>query len=440
MLLNFLDASLSPTVQCSATAEDNYSEQNLIADSDSSAFLSGFMAYSVVKPPVDLLFTLCCPIELQSIILKTRSGSLKSNGFEVFTKVSNSTKDEFRKVGQVYNLKQDGVLFYNTYTSKKYSSHIQSGGDGMLCSELFLNLGRRALVTQVKITIKCTERCVPVMKEVKIYGLPGKSLPQDTRMAIMAKWERRITVPKAIDLSSDNTTDNTSFPLNSNTILNATIPEEFLDCITFEMMSLPMVLPSGKVVDKSTLDRHSKSEEAWGRSPSDPFTGVSFTEHSKPILNAALKSQIDKFLLANQHRSFAKTIPRTVGAAAKRANHDMLLYSTESSNLSSKRQRTETSPAIAIGMVGGSLDDSVRLALSSMTRFTTTLRHTNSFAAAEFDKCRTCDSDQVLYRITQCTHLVCRTCLLDAGKAEKCACGQDFIKSDVVRYYKKDII
>lgn len=432
MLLNFLDASLSPTVRCSVTAEDDYSEQNLIAAPNSPAFASGFMAYSVVKPPVDLVFTLCCPIQLQSIILRTRSGSLKSNGFEVFTKVTNGSSDEFRKVGQVYNLKPDGVLFFNTFTAHKYSYQISSYGDSVHRSELFRNLGRRALVHQVKVTIKCTERCVPVMKQVQILGLPGMSLPIDTRMSVLSRWERRLGIPKSVDLTSDSSSNKDEPAIGAQTIFHATIPEEFLDCITFEMMSLPMVLPSGKIVDKSTLDRHGKSDESWGRSPSDPFTGVPFTANSKPILNAALKSQIDKFLLINQHRTDTKSIPRTVGAAVKRPAHHP--YSTESPAVVFKKPRlTEQSESGALA--GGSLDDSVRLALRSMTRFTTNFK-----ANTSSETCRNCNSDQILYRISQCTHFVCRSCLLDATRRERCACGIDFGNSDVVRYFRKDIV
>lgn len=51
------------------------------------------------------------------------------------------------------------------------------------------------------------------------------------------------------------------------------IPEHFLDELTFEVMVLPMVLPSGHCVDKSTLDRLALSDAAYGRSPTDPFTG-----------------------------------------------------------------------------------------------------------------------------------------------------------------------
>ncbi|XP_061065030.1 RING finger protein 37 isoform X5 [Eubalaena glacialis] len=75
------------------------------------------------------------------------------------------------------------------------------------------------------------------------------------------------------------------------------VPEEFLDPITLEIMPYPMLLPSGKVIDQSTLEKCNRSEATWGRVPSDPFTGVAFTPHSQPLPHPSLKARIDHFLL-----------------------------------------------------------------------------------------------------------------------------------------------
>lgn len=99
------------------------------------------------------------------------------------------------------------------------------------------------------------------------------------------------------------------------------IPEEFLDAITWEIMALPMVLPSGKVVDQKTLDLHAQAEANWGRHPSDPFTGIIFSDGCRPVLDTALKSRIDRFLVLNQDRKDLKTVPRTVGRAQPQICH-----------------------------------------------------------------------------------------------------------------------
>lgn len=62
-------------------------------------------------------------------------------------------------------------------------------------------------------------------------------------------------------------------------------------------MTLPMLLPSGVSVDKTTLEEHQKRESTWGRPPNDLFTGVPFTAASQPLPNPQLKSRIDRFIL-----------------------------------------------------------------------------------------------------------------------------------------------
>lgn len=52
------------------------------------------------------------------------------------------------------------------------------------------------------------------------------------------------------------------------------IPERLLDALTFEVMVLPMLLPSGYTVDQSSLDKLAERDVAHGRPPTDPFTGI----------------------------------------------------------------------------------------------------------------------------------------------------------------------
>ena len=52
------------------------------------------------------------------------------------------------------------------------------------------------------------------------------------------------------------------------------IPDRFLDEITCEVMTLPMLLPSGHFVDRSTLDKLHHTDSTYGRPPCDPFTGI----------------------------------------------------------------------------------------------------------------------------------------------------------------------
>lgn len=56
----------------------------------------------------------------------------------------------------------------------------------------------------------------------------------------------------------------------------ACTPSKFLDSITYEIMLLPMILPSGHCVDKSTIHRLALNDNSYGRPPTDPFTGESY--------------------------------------------------------------------------------------------------------------------------------------------------------------------
>lgn len=80
------------------------------------------------------------------------------------------------------------------------------------------------------------------------------------------------------------------------------------------------MLPSGKVVDQSTIDRHSEEEAKWGRLPSDPFTGLEFTSHRKAILNVSLKARIEKFLVENSEHF--KSVPRSLGSCRVRRSRN----------------------------------------------------------------------------------------------------------------------
>lgn len=65
------------------------------------------------------------------------------------------------------------------------------------------------------------------------------------------------------------------------------------------------------MIDQATLDKHVKSECKWGRSPSDPFTGVAFSEGARPTSLTELKTRIDHFVIKNLDR--LGNVPRTLG-------------------------------------------------------------------------------------------------------------------------------
>lgn len=97
------------------------------------------------------------------------------------------------------------------------------------------------------------------------------------------------------------------------------IQPHFLDELTLEIMSIPMLLPSGHMVDRSTLDKTQEADLAYGRSPTDPFTGVPFSNRQQPKFCPHLKTQIDQFL--SDHEATDNGRGHTVGSAIEISAH-----------------------------------------------------------------------------------------------------------------------
>ncbi|XP_074526335.1 RING finger protein 37 [Halichoeres trimaculatus] len=164
-----------------------------------------------------------------------------------------------------------------------------------LWSRGLLSLGA---VTQLRVTVPYGGAASALgLKALTVWGQPARCCSGDEveRIKRVHKTnERRFQRPALFTSTVSLTKAPSPAPA---ALSNLSIPEEFLDPITQEIMMLPMLLPSGVSVDNSTLEEHQKREATWGRAPNDPFTGVSFTSTSQPLPNPQLKSRIDLFLL-----------------------------------------------------------------------------------------------------------------------------------------------
>ncbi|XP_053727110.1 RING finger protein 37 isoform X1 [Synchiropus splendidus] len=131
------------------------------------------------------------------------------------------------------------------------------------------------------------------LKSLAVWGQPARCCPQEEveKIKNIHKASERRSRPPSFPPQTKRPEKNTTIPSNSS------VPEEFLDPLTQEIMTLPMMLPSGVSVDNSTLEEYQKREATWGRPRNDPFTGVLFTSASQPLPNPQLKSRIDRFLL-----------------------------------------------------------------------------------------------------------------------------------------------
>ncbi|KAJ3640888.1 hypothetical protein Zmor_027421 [Zophobas morio] len=358
-MYNFLDPKLMPKLQCSAPAMDNYEPHNLISDNE-AVRARGFLAYTVTRPPIELEFEFLCSVDISFIILQTSIGNQKCTGIELFARSEASSYVSIAKA--VYNT--PGLTFC---TSRKYSrTNLPPNHDPTNGLFFFKNDTVRVFMNAkfLKVVIFRTERTVPCLGGIKVFGKPARSCSEATVTTIDRIMGR--IVPKVTTGGKENNT-------------NFAIPQDFIDDLTCEVMAVPMTLPSGKTVDRDTLEKHIENEKSFGRKPGDPFTGLNFTENRKPVMNVALKSRIDMFLIQNSTNPSTFSLKRTLGS-------DQIN--------SFKRLRTSETSV----------------------------------------QCCVCQQDQNLYEIP-CRHYYCRQCLLTLLSHKCNICNTEFSKSEATRFH-----
>nr|XP_020449627.1 RING finger protein 37 isoform X2 [Monopterus albus] len=152
-------------------------------------------------------------------------------------------------------------------------------------------------VTQLRVTVPFGGAASALgLKALAVWGQPARCCPAEEveRIKRVHEASERLLsqplcfVPPVRQIQQ---------PVQAATPPSLSTPEEFLDPITQEVMTLPMLLPSGVSLDNTTLEEYHKREATWGRPPNDPFTGVPFTSTSQPLPNPQLKTRIDRFLL-----------------------------------------------------------------------------------------------------------------------------------------------
>ena len=331
MAVNFTSAEFKPRVVADKVALDDYEVTNLI--SSHSLPNNGFMCERFVRTPVNVTFHFPFNIDISYIIVDTAIGAQRSTGLQIFThsikerkhtwffdkKVEIKAKDVdmlvFQSVGRkchpdsrIFNFvnKAYRPRSFGEYGSLPLLQHIDNAE--LLNARRYFYLSNASYLT-VRI-IQTASGSVPCLKSVQIWGQPAVR----TSMYIIKEIFSIINKRKVEHIPlkpKKNPSKSTETKETKTVIEGVDIPPDFIDPITCDLMSLPIMLPSGYTVDQSTLDKHNSAEEKWGRSSSDPFTGVKFTADHKPVINVSLKARIDQFVLT--HSDKLKKVPRSLG-------------------------------------------------------------------------------------------------------------------------------
>ncbi|KAJ1888833.1 Ubiquitin conjugation factor E4 A [Coemansia sp. IMI 209127] len=141
-------------------------------------------------------------------------------------------------------------------------------------------------VKQIKITIVAMHEAHAIgCGAIEIWAQPSQRLPGDQRVRM---WREAC---QAVALPADSSA-RTPPPAGPSAIDVSECPQEFIDPITHNIMTDPVVLPSGTCCDRSTIARHLDSRRT------DPFTGLPL-DPSQIKPNLALRLRVQSWLDTN---------------------------------------------------------------------------------------------------------------------------------------------
>ena len=526
--VNFALAKFKTKIKCDKVSCDGYEVENLIASQPAQSVPTltpkniGFIAEGFTRPPCNITLLFLCNIHIEKILINSKIGGVGCTGFELYTSSfkrdfssdSNQssfdlTDEQFLPVGRANNTNKTEFCFYNVNTQKAVPNDCY-----LMRHHLYKHLNAVSALT-VRVTSTLNSSTIAI-KSIEVWGRPA--IGTDINIV---KLLEKTDVNHESNPPPNQCSDSTSLVGNLESenakiieMSSVPVPEDFLDSITQEVMSYPILLPCGQLVDQTTLDRHNQEEAKWGRPPNDPFTGKQFSQLSRPMPNIPLKTRIDQFVLKHGQQILSKlNLPggKTVGVslfgankmALSGASHSLGIFSNQSPtfaaglnskrlvlkrssegslnekhSLQSKRSKLTPDPLVQTEvqtevqtsqmapsrddnnmrfnslysererMLKSSLEEAVETTLSHLPSYTKSKavdERTNSNAHRNESNCTVCElasadknGDQAqMYRL-ECSHSICRKCLLIAKQVEhECSwCGCKVNCNNAVRNHR----
>lgn len=474
MAINFCNENLGTRVQTDKVCADDYEVVNLLR-ADTQQRRKGFMAEYFIKPPINIVLSFPVAIEIYCIRLGLVRGPVRLTAVEVWTSHS-SSGDDYIMSGRKFDLRSNEVVFENRQYHPRgpfADLHMpQFRSDYSEIATVKPMLLRS--VTRLKIRLLRAEASSAVgLGSCDVWGQPvlrlcNLSVSQELIRASMfteglsdlesSKVWNPVTNPMELGGCTSDVQPHGQLPSpEMSSGGNTDIPGDFQDALTFELMVQPVVLPSGQVIDQSTLDKHIQAEERWGRQATDPFTGVLLCGQNTPKFLPELKARIDQYVIKNVDK--LGNCPRTVGSGAgMRSRVSVTALEVAVSSLSKckrttgeetsykrKNEANELNSALKIvkcdsqpstgNSAGTSHEDRVASSLElSLEATLKTIRSTMVKPQVEEPPQCQCGNKQPEYKLP-CEHYMCRTCLVKRVAKGKgvCFCKAEFSSSQVVR-------
>jgi len=281
----------------SCISREDYSVENLIS-CDAVLRKRGFLCETFIRPPVSLTIRFPFAFDVKYVVIGTRVGGQKSSGFQL----SVGRNDCVQKICSAITEKEV-IVFHDNNTDLS-----DCGND---CDKRCFNISAsRNIRSAEKLSVRIfkTANSIPAVGKLEVWGNISCSVPEEVRQAAICNWEE---VRKPKEKQTETAVARPAVTEKHSDVLK--ICDDFLDSITCEVMTCPMVLPSGKYVDRSTVEKCIEHDTMYGRAPCDPFTGIPLTDTLKPMPVPELKGRIDAFLMKHADSDHIKCIPRTVG-------------------------------------------------------------------------------------------------------------------------------
>ena len=286
MAINFCHCNMKPRIYSDKVSNDSYKVQNLVSN-NFSTFRKGFLAEYFIKPPVCVTLEFPVNIEIQCIVIEGWVGSQKSCGFDVLTQsikgrdcwlydedtaqlADASIQDgTFTIIGKGTDTSSERFWFFNPRFRPKppfTNTMLDINSPEERTATRELRHHQRHLVENVsRLMIRITRTVgsgVPGIKAIQVWGQPVAihSKPAIMRDILQFYHKGTIRKPKSTD---NHTVSKIDLPKSGASSekhthcsdgVTESIPEEFLDELTYEIMAMPVLLPSGHTIDQSTLD------------------------------------------------------------------------------------------------------------------------------------------------------------------------------------------
>ncbi|XP_060737251.1 RING finger protein 37 [Tachysurus vachellii] len=313
MVINFCLPHFKTTAQCNKLCADGYDVSNLLSR-DPAALRLGCRLEYFLRPPLHVTLHFQVKVDLYRVDVELLPSGNASRKLEVLTcsevKPANTQENDndggqFKLVGRC-ELRDEVLSCFKNPNFRLRTPFLECPPDppAHAREQELWSRGSQSLSSVAKLRISVPyvgASSVIGIKSLAVWGVPSRCC-SFSEIEQIQKAHYDSLQPKRSNFSINSPVSTSAKShMSDNASSETTLPDEFLDPLTQELMVLPMILPSGIVIDNSTLEEYEKQEAIWGRMPNDPFTGVSFTKDSKPLPNPLLKNRIDSLLLQTGH-------------------------------------------------------------------------------------------------------------------------------------------